>query len=84
MRFAIIAAIVAVQSSLHAAWCDLKPGFDAGKTIAAIGRPLLVSKSRGYETWVYDRGGCAAFEGGRLVYWRPPKPSTPSPASDPR
>lgn len=77
MRFVIIAVIVALQTSLPAAWRDLQPGFDAEKTIAAVGRPLLISKSRGYETWIYDRGGYAAFEGGSLVYWTPPKPPPP-------
>ena len=78
MRFAIIAAVILMQSSMHAGWHDLKPGFDAEKTITAIGEPLLISRSRGYETWTYDRGGYAAFEGGRLVYWRPSKPLPPA------
>ena len=75
MRVVVIAAVLLVQASLHAAWRDLKPGIDRQQTIVAIGDPLFVNKSRGYETWTYDRGGCVAFEAGRICYWQPPKPA---------
>ncbi|HVU24020.1 MAG TPA: hypothetical protein VHE13_07835 [Opitutus sp.] len=74
MRRALLAIFLVLSCSLHASWRDLRPGFNASKTIAAIGRPLLVNRSRGYETWTYDRGGYVEFEGGRLVYWEASKP----------
>lgn len=79
MRLIALIALLLAPLSLHAAWRDLKLGDDAARVTAAIGEPLLVSRSRGFENWIYDRGGTVEFEDGRVVYWQASQPD-PEPA----
>ena len=52
-------------------WSDLKLGMTAEETIATLGRPLLRTTGRGFETWIYDNGAEVLLYGS-LVGWTAP------------
>jgi hypothetical protein len=46
----------------------------AGIMFESMGYPIMVHRGRNglFEQWIYDEGGWLFFQGGRLVFWRPP------------
>jgi hypothetical protein len=37
-------------------WSQMKLGMTPEETVALLGQPLLSTKGRGFETWIYDHG----------------------------
>lgn len=66
---------VLISTSVRAAWQDLREGLAPDAARAAVGAPLLVSRSRTgvHVTWTYDSGAYIIFEQGRVRYWQKPK-----------
>lgn len=79
MRLFLIALLLLAPRIVRAEWRDLKAGLDPTQTLAALGEPLFVNKSRGCEIWIYDRGGQVEFEKGRLAFWQQPRPDPAAP-----
>lgn len=71
------ALLLALASGLtaRADWSDMRAGLDEKATLAAVGAPIIASrsKSRVQATWTYDAGGYIQFERGRVAHWQVPK-----------
>lgn len=87
-RAAIFFLLLLVLPEARAGWTDLREGADSGAVIAALGEPLIRSRSRSgtFESWTYDAGGYAVFVNARLSHWevsrgaaRPARASTADP-----
>ncbi len=75
-RLFLLSLFLCAAASARAEWNDVKEGCDVQAVLAAVGSPLLMSKSRSGAqfTWTYDNGAYILFENGRVSYWQPPKP----------
>jgi len=62
-------------------WTQLKPGMTSDQAIKFLGEPLMRTKARGFERWIYDGNGEVIFMGGPLKSWTV---ATPSPESEAR
>jgi hypothetical protein len=73
-RLLLVLLLAGVCAPARAEWKDLKAGIDVQAVLAAVGTPLMVSKSRqGLQvTWTYDDGAYVLFENGRVRFWQPP------------
>ena len=73
-RLVLVLLFAGVCASARAEWSDVREGIDVQAVLAAVGTPLMVSKSRtGLQvTWTYDEGGYVLFENGRVRFWQPP------------
>lgn len=71
---------VALAASELAAgdWTELQSGLQPAQVAQVVGVPLMRQAARGFETWVYDDGGCAQFAEGRLTAWTAPRRQTVS------
>lgn len=54
-------------------WASLKKGMTLNQVVNAIGMPLVSSKGRGMDLWIYDSGGETLAMGGILTEWTQPK-----------
>lgn len=54
-------------------WEKLQRGQAPNEVSQSVGVPLLRQAARGFETWIYDEGGCVQFSRGRLTGWTAPK-----------
>jgi len=54
-------------------WTQLKAGMNYKETVAALGQPLLRSKGREFELWIYDRGAEVVCFRGSVVAWTAPE-----------
>lgn len=72
---ALAIALASAASSWAAGWNDLRAGLDEKSTLAAVGTPIIASrsKSRVHSTWTYDKGGYIQFERGKVAYWQMPQ-----------
>jgi hypothetical protein len=59
-------------------WTQLRPGMTSAEALKFIGEPLMRTKARGVERWIYDGNGEAVFFRGPLMSWTA---ATPSPES---
>ncbi|MBI5689008.1 MAG: hypothetical protein HZC55_02840 [Verrucomicrobia bacterium] len=55
-------------------WAQLKLGMSESEVVAALGRPLICSKGRGFARWTYDRGAEVLLHGS-LIGWTAPGPA---------
>ena len=53
-------------------WAELKAGMDGEATAGKIGWPVLSTRGRGVEVWIYDHCGEAVFKDGALLDWSVP------------
>lgn len=60
-----------VPSHAEDNWAQLKLGMTAEDAVAALGRPMLRARGRGFETWTYDNGAEVLLYGS-LVGWTAP------------
>jgi hypothetical protein len=79
-RIVLLALFLLASAAARAEWNDMKTGCDVRTVLAAVGTPLMVTKSKtgAQVTWTYDDGAYILFEFGRVSYWHPPKPKRPS------
>lgn len=59
VALAVLASLVLLGPAAiraEADWSQLRIGLTADETIAALGRPMLRTTGRGFETWTYDNG----------------------------
>jgi hypothetical protein len=58
-----------------AGWDEVRAGLDAQSALAAVGAPIIASrsKSRVQARWTYDLGGYIHFERGRVAFWQAPR-----------
>lgn len=72
---ALAMASVASATPSRADWTQLRKGIDENAAVAAVGAPMIASrsKSRMHSTWTYDFGGYVQFEAGRVVHWSAPQ-----------
>lgn len=75
-RAVILVLLLLIQPEIRAGWMELREGADANGVIAALGEPLIRSRSRSgtFESWTYDAGGYAVFVNARLSYWEASRP----------
>jgi hypothetical protein len=60
-------------------WKQLKVGMSRAETLKHLGEPLLRSRARGLERWIYDGSGEVCFYGG-VKFWTVPNPTPESDA----
>jgi hypothetical protein len=53
-------------------WAQLKAGMSYAEAVTALGQPLLRSKGREFELWIYDRGAEVVYFRGTVVAWTAP------------
>lgn len=53
-------------------WAQLKAGMNYAEAATALGQPLLRSKGREFELWIYDRGAEVVYFRGTVVAWTAP------------
>lgn len=54
------------------AWTQVKAGMTKAETLATLGQPLITSKGRQFELWIYDSGAEVVCLRGSVVAWTPP------------
>lgn len=60
-------------------WKQLKIGMSRAEALKHLGEPLIRSKARGLERWIYDGSGEVCFYGG-VKFWTVPNPTPESDA----
>jgi hypothetical protein len=82
-RVVLILLFLSAAGLARADWTDVKEGADVRAVLAAVGTPLMVSRSKSgaQVTWTYDNGAYVLFENGRVTYWRAPSPKRRSRAN---
>ncbi len=72
-------------TELRADWGQLQAGLTEKAARAAVGAPLIASrsKSRVQATWTYDAGGYVQFERGRVTHWTAPRGAAATSAAEP-
>ena len=70
-----LAIALASAAPSWASWSEVRAGLDEKATLAAVGVPIIASrsKSRVHATWTYDLGGYIHFERGRVAFWQAPR-----------
>jgi hypothetical protein len=61
-------------------WHQLKVGMSRAETLKYLGQPLIRTKARGFERWIYDGSGEVFFTGGPVKFWTVPNPTPESDA----
>lgn len=66
--------LVGISSEARAAspWAELRAGISGEATAEIIGQPLLSTRGRGIEVWIYDHCGEVVFQNGSLLCWSVP------------
>lgn len=70
IRLAVI--FVGCMTTGWSHWIDLQPAMNRADVLRHCGQPLLVSRARGLETWVYDHGGQVTFVRGQIAFFKAP------------
>ncbi len=80
--FAGLAALILTAGVARGAdgWVQLKLGMTSNETMKFLGEPLMRTKARGIERWIYDGGGETVFMGGPLISWTVASPTPESEA----
>ncbi len=79
MNRSAVMVVVLLSLSLWASakaesgWPQIKAGMNSGETVAALGQPLVRSKGREFELWIYDRGAEVVWFRGSVVAWTAPE-----------
>jgi len=62
-----------LATSVFAQWSALRVGMTQNEVREKCGYPMVIDRSKGHETWVYDNGGQAVFGNGILLFFTAPK-----------
>lgn len=78
LAFLLLAGGVGAAS--RESWSQLRAGMSAEETAATLGRPLIRTRGRGYEMWIYDSCAEVLFQHGPVAAWTVPVPNPVSEA----
>lgn len=71
----VMLVLAGVTPDLRADWGRMQAGLTERAARAAVGAPLIASRSssRVHAMWTYDAGGYVQFERGRVTHWVAPR-----------
>ena len=71
--------LLLASAQAEPAWTKLKVGMSSDEALKHLGEPLIRTKARGLERWIYDGSGEVCFYGGPVKFWTV---AMPTPESD--
>lgn len=86
-RIVLLAGLLGLVSPACAAgagWTHLKAGMAQAETFQLLGKPLIQTRGRGFEVWIYDNNAEAVFYRGPLVAWTAPTGGDSASAQSPQ
>lgn len=63
---------LSAASAEEEGWRKVHVGMKTGEVVETVGEPLVTTKGRGFEVFIYDRGAEVVLFRGLVVAWTPP------------